>query len=403
VVESSSPAVSRPSSSNPVLESSSSAVGGSRTQRRQKNVRRRSALLVRGSTSSASAHPLPPPVIHHRWHGTGYGVIAAGLHHSVVLNFDGTVTTFGHCMDGQLGLGRFSEREPPSRVPGIINAVCVGAGAFHTAVVLSNGQVLTFGNNDYGQLGDNRFIPSSSPCLVKGITTAVGVVCGDSFTIIVLSTGKTVAFGNNRHGQLDADQHLPGVDSAAAGAYHCVYLLKTGEVCTSGSNTYGQLGSGDGLASLSDIVCVDAGSLCSAAVRSDGKVATWGCGMYGKLGGHSEANEFTPKIVEGITDALSISIQDFHAAILHKDGGVSTIGKGSFRNHAGWLGHGTDIADKLKPHRIVGISDAIAVACGMFHTIIRHADGRVSTCGYGLALGHPSDEVRVPTLIPGIG
>jgi alpha-tubulin suppressor-like RCC1 family protein len=122
-------------------------------------------------------------------------------------------------------------------------------------------------------------------------------------------------------------------------------------------------------------------------------------GKNGKLGHAGVDPQPTPKFIEGVFDAVGVSCGNFHSAILHADGTVSTFGQGKINYdleagsdcqddedgsihdedgvlRAGWLGHGDDIEDKLRPQKIDGIANAVAVSCGTIHTIICHADGR---------------------------
>ncbi|GFY47108.1 hypothetical protein TNIN_284731 [Trichonephila inaurata madagascariensis] len=83
--------------------------------------------------------------------------IACGLHHNVLLVQNGDVYTFGNNQHGQLGLGNFLIRGTPTLVkfPSCFTStsiIQVAAGSCHTVLLNSQGQVFTFGSNSKGQL-----------------------------------------------------------------------------------------------------------------------------------------------------------------------------------------------------------------------------------------------------------
>ncbi|XP_054723026.1 E3 ubiquitin-protein ligase MYCBP2-like [Uloborus diversus] len=83
--------------------------------------------------------------------------IACGLHHNVLLVQTGDVYTFGNNQHGQLGHGDFNIRGAPTllKFPSShtsTSIIQVAAGSCHTVLLNSQGQVYTFGNNQKGQL-----------------------------------------------------------------------------------------------------------------------------------------------------------------------------------------------------------------------------------------------------------
>jgi alpha-tubulin suppressor-like RCC1 family protein len=177
-----------------------------------------------------------------------------------------------------------------------------------------------------------------------------------------------------------------------------------------GWNREGQLGDGTRVNSsrpiilpqLKGVVSVGAGWNYSAAVTERGQVFTWGDGSLGQLGnGAREPHQLMPLPIDGVNDAVSVSCGEHHTAIVHLDGGLSTFG-GSYNYH-GELGHGDDIHFQLTPRRVRGIEKAVAAACGDNHTVVQHADDRVSTFGGGtrgqLGLGPGIVRTSVPRFV----
>jgi alpha-tubulin suppressor-like RCC1 family protein len=376
-----------------------------------------------GQKIEAGPAPRGPPSSAWWWRGTGDGLIATGSFHSVVLKEDGSVWTFGENTYGQLGTGQTLSRKRPTQIETTnIPAVCVAAGISHTGIILQNGQALVFGLNQTGQIGLREW-RVLWPDIMDNISNAIGIACGNSFTVFVLADGTAKVFGNESLSQLANFGVRRGggvyvlsrfewpIRAAAAGNAHCLYLLENGTVVAVGSNKYGQLGNGrighmEPVFHRFDaaVVSVTAGSDASAVVTADGRVATWGYGANFVLGHSSRENEPLPIFIDGITDAVSVAISRYHTAILHRNGQVSTCGRGSAGQDRGWLGHGDDVEDQPRPQFIAGLGGVSAVSCGEFHTLFRHMDGRISGCGDNrlgqLGLGPEVLQALVPTFIP---
>lgn len=85
--------------------------------------------------------------------------IACGSWHSMALDYEGKVWTWGKNKYGMLGNGTTVNEEFPVQMKGIENAQSIGGGCFQSIVVDSLGNILTCGDNSFGQLGianDNR-------------------------------------------------------------------------------------------------------------------------------------------------------------------------------------------------------------------------------------------------------
>jgi alpha-tubulin suppressor-like RCC1 family protein len=355
--------------------------------------------------------PAPPPP--RAWFRSPRmkGIIAARYAHNLFLDpQNNAVFAFGDGSKGQLGTGRSGENYvephpvkicgiPPDSVPQY-----VAAGYSHSAILTTDGKLFILWQKSF-------------PMPPEIDTTTIGsIACGNKFaTILVLLDGTAVAFGGNDYAELGIGRHdpasvpqrvvsvgIPFVD-AALGRTHAVFLLADGQVATVGANAYGQLGdpsfvSCSGiprvLPTIQNCIAISAGDFHSAAVLADGRALIWGRHFHGI------------KYLEGITDAVDIACGTCHTAIVHSDGRVSTLGRGSFsffsggRDRGGWLGHGHNFNHILiVPKYIEGVHDAVAVACGSLHTLIRHSDGRISVCGTGWGVGGGQDDITTPQVI----
>src|SRR5437588_123335 len=99
------------------------------------------------------------------------------------------IVSFGSDNNGQLGDGILFQQISPvavitSSVLGGKNISSVSAGNDHSIALDSNGKVYSWGNNIYGQLGDGTTTQRNSPVAI--VTS--GVLNGK--TIIAISTGN---------------------------------------------------------------------------------------------------------------------------------------------------------------------------------------------------------------------
>jgi len=292
--------------------------------------------------------------------------VAAGRNHSVALLSDGTIKAWGSNYDGQLGNGSNSGSDTPVSVSGISTAVAIDAGVSsdltsggnHTVALLSNGTVKTWGDNTYGQLGNDSTTDSNIPVTVDGITNAIAVAAGGFHTVALLSDGTIMAWGKNNYGQLgnssNADSDTPvtvtGIDNAvaiAAGGRHTLAVLDDGTVKAWGFDLYGELGDDfpkvdkNAPVSVDGIVDADgvaAGASHSAAVLSDNTINAWGSNSDFQIGSGGYADSYpTPVSVSGISTAVKVSGGRYHTVCLLSDGTVKAWGD----NNYGELGDGS--------------------------------------------------------------
>lgn len=112
----------------------------------------------------------------------------------------GLVLTFGQGDVGQLGLGPdVQERGRPTLVKALENVVDICAGGMHTVCLNKDGNVYTFGCDDEGALGreatdENSFEPGQ--VILPG--SVVQVTAGDSHSAALLEDGRVFAWGSFR-------------------------------------------------------------------------------------------------------------------------------------------------------------------------------------------------------------
>jgi alpha-tubulin suppressor-like RCC1 family protein len=134
--------------------------------------------------------------------------IAAGMAHVLVLKQDGTVWGWGNNSYGQLGGTTPAYYTPiavkglPVPVPGMSGVRSVSAGAYNSGIVNYNGSVWTWGNNTFGQLGDGTTAVSFAPKKVNAISDAAAMAIGAGHIAVLRNDGAVYSFGRNTAGQL---------------------------------------------------------------------------------------------------------------------------------------------------------------------------------------------------------
>ncbi|KAE9550089.1 hypothetical protein FO519_006701 [Halicephalobus sp. NKZ332] len=166
--------------------------------------------------------------------------ISAGSCHFAALTAGGQIFCWGKNSNGQTGSDVISDKFSwyPKLVDAISKVVYVTCGSKHTVVLNDQGIIFTFGTNAHGQLGEpNRTDKSNHP---KGIsellgTTVSNIACGSRYTIII-SNGRALAFGHNNTGQLGigtlksmstpmAVKFISGIKDVFCGTEHTYFLV----------------------------------------------------------------------------------------------------------------------------------------------------------------------------------
>jgi alpha-tubulin suppressor-like RCC1 family protein len=142
--------------------------------------------------------------------------ISAGENHSILIDLDNNVWSFGKNDNGQLGLGvdnghgplcacNMINRYKPVKILNI-KAKQVSAGFYHTILIDLDHNVWSFGSNIFGQLGNNLWrchIPKKIPNI-----KAKECSSGGFHSILIDLDNNVWSFGSNTHGQLGLGNDL---------------------------------------------------------------------------------------------------------------------------------------------------------------------------------------------------
>lgn len=360
-----------------------------------------------------------------------------GWYHTMSIEDDGTVWTWGRNDYGQLGNGTTgTDSDYPVRVvdedgEGALAGAAAVVGGYVDIIALKNdGTVWAWGGNGEGQLGNgNMGTGSDRPIQVKGeggsgyLTDVVAVASGSAHVAAVRNDGTAWTWGYNYSGQLgngitgensdlpvqvkgeEGTGFLTGVVAVAAGEEHSVALKGDGTVWAWGNNLVGQLGNGnmetdsptpvrvvgeEGTGYLTGVVAVAAGSAHSVALKNDGTVWTWGKNEYGQLGDENMGVDSDIPVQvkgedgEGTLDGVAAVTAGYgHSVALKNDGTVWSWGY----NQYGQLGDANHDTHSDTPVQVKGedgigfLTDTVAVEAGSYICIALKNDGTVWTWG----------------------
>ena len=178
-----------------------------------------------------------------------------GSRHTVTLSNDGTLHSFGHNHEGQLGLGHNNDViSLPTPIPNLPKIKMVSCGLNFTVCVDDEGFIWSFGGNNAGQLGTGNTTYYNVPQKLQYIPPVLSVSCGFNHTLMITNDDNLWSFGKNSNGQLcngvTEDRSNPQktsfstISKISAGSFHSLFENNKGEIFSCGHNEYGQCGLG---------------------------------------------------------------------------------------------------------------------------------------------------------------
>ena len=315
-------------------------------------------------------------------------MIACAQDHSLAVDIEGNVWSFGLCSEGRLGLGKeFNSRSicRPWKLKSLKNIVQVSCGYSHSICVEADGTLWSFGNNSDGRLGIENQIGASDyfhiPVKIQ-IEPIYKVSCGLNFTICIDKEGFIWSFGNNSHGALGQGRavgfcsiprklpSLTNIHSVSCGDNHVICIDSGNKSFGFGNNEFGKLGlSGNQkyyeptlISSIStnvrDIVCSSRHSL---ILLNDGTV--YGIGDVDKLN------------FSGLKNIKMISCGETHNMVVDEEGKLFLFGN----NSSGQLGCEETFVSE--PWQAPFENEVIRLSKGGCCTIIKESNGTLSATG----------------------
>ena len=184
---------------------------------------------VLGRDHNIVSHQIPGQV--QGMNGTGVLeeiiAISTGYHHTLALNDDGTVWTWGTNDKGQLGNNSTVNTGQPVQVlrpdgGGLLQEIiAINAGFYHSMALRQDGTIFAWGYNNSGQLGNNpsgsKPYPNQLAPVPVEYATAQGILgrivalgCGLESSYALDEDGSLWAWGSNGVGELGVGDIAPG-------------------------------------------------------------------------------------------------------------------------------------------------------------------------------------------------
>ena len=297
-----------------------------------------------GNGSSGGFSNVPVRVMDPNNAGKGLAAlqVSGGGEHSLAIDANGKTWSWGINYYGQLGRSANINTYAPNPIPrqvqypsvaGTLQIMQVSAGTWHSLAVDTNGRIWTWGWNQYGQLGNStnsgQTSPNPTPMQVDypysaGAVEAIQVSAGDEHSLAVDSKGNVWAWGLNQVGQLGNSTNT-GSTTANPVPSQVQYPKSAG----TGLKT----------------VQVSAGGGHSMAVDSKGNAWAWGLNSPGVLGDNTTTDRHSPvQVVDSAKStnsagpwlhAVQVNAAFYHSLAIDSDG----IARAWGNNHTGQLGN----------------------------------------------------------------
>ncbi|XP_045781026.1 regulator of chromosome condensation isoform X1 [Maniola jurtina] len=339
----------------------------------------------------------------------------------------GSVLTCGQGDVGQLGLGEDVMETTKFRYVAALGNKIVDAhaGGMHTIALDSDGKVWTFGCNDEGALGriTSTDKDEGTPKAVALPQPAVAIAAGDSHSAALLNNGDVYAWGAFRdsHGSMGlvvrgregkackepvkVDIGEPAV-ALASGGDHLVMLSVSGSVYTMGCGEQGQLGrlsqrsaSRDARQGFSALLVPSKVTLKTGVSRvwagyhatfvldaNKDKMFAWGLNNYGQLGITGEKRKtalFSPTECDAFAGNSwnAVAAGQHHSLAVDEGGKAHAIGRCEYGRLG--LGEKSGDAEILEPIPKLQNKNCISIAAGTSNSFAVTSSGEVLSWGMG--------------------
>jgi len=341
---------------------------------------------------------------------TGVSRIVLGGGHACALMQDQSVRCWGGNYKGQLGNGSRTDSAEPVTVTGLFDVLELVAGPESTCALSSDGVVRCWGASYETGFDLDRFVPTPVTGLT-GMSDLEGTpYCArhpdghhscwgysaltdlptlppssrlevEEGTLCVVLPDTTVqCWGANNCSKAGAPNlsfqtrpvPVQGAEPATRLDVPCEGWAESCAVTNSGTiQCWGDQASL--MEGITDAVSVSSGAYHSCALKADGSVWCWGENSSGQLGnGTTTSSIITPVLVSGLTQATGITAGWYHSCAVLQGGALYCWGKNDYRQ----LGDGSTINRSL-PVAVTGLSAVSEAAPGRYFTCAIRTDGTV--------------------------
>ena len=286
--------------------------------------------------------------------GTDWKQTSASSAMSAAIKTDGTLWLWGDGAAGKMGNNSILNRSSPVQtVSNVTTWKSISATGSTVAAIKTDGTLWMWGEGTGGKLGNNAILNQSSPVQ----------------TVSNVTTWKSISNGSNHSTAVKIDGTLWVWGLVAGGAIGNQSNLNISSPVQTVSNVTTWKSS-------------SAGGSQSAAIKTDGTLWLWGCGIEGRLGTNSTVSVSSPvQTVSSGTNWKNVSVGLAHNAAIKTDGTLWLWGSVS----SGKLGDlSSGISHKSSPVQTVsGGTNWFNVSAGDNNTGAIKTDGTLWMWGGG--------------------
>jgi alpha-tubulin suppressor-like RCC1 family protein len=229
-----------------------------------------------------------------------------------------------------------------------------------------------------------------------------GLVCG-------ACDDRIAACSTNFEKQGECTPYLRA-DAVAAGSEHSCVWMADGTAQCWGRGTEGELGTGTNVtqysavsvSTLSGIAQIVVGKRYTLARLTDGTVKFWGYNAERVAGDDAVgAVWLLPQTVTGLTNVAQIASRNYHGCARLTGGTVKCWGSNNF----GQVGDGKQSAPVSIPVTVPGVSNAVEIVVGEYHSCARLSGGTVKCWGnaeYGQGGNGLPATLTTPVTVSGV-
>ncbi len=333
-----------------------------------------------------------------------WDAVVAGYSFTIAKTPQGKLYTAGTNFYGQLGNGTNGANAGSNTLQAVGNDTwsTMAAGDYHALAIKPNGTLWAWGGNGQGALGDGTNIDKNIPIQIGTDTNWASVTAGFGYSLAIKTNGTLWAWGENLYGQLGLGTNGPAADTnfpqqvgtatdwkmVSAGSQHTVAVKNNGTLWVWGRNEVGELGLGFNqipknvptqLGTATDWDTAAAGEYCTAAIKTDRSLWTWGDNSAGAIGDNTTTNRVSPVRI-GFGGSWEKVSNGFHMVATQTNGSIWSWGSNMF----GQVGNNS-LVNRRTPVQISNSNNWRVIAASANATLAIDATGNLY--GVGLNIG----------------
>ncbi|HQO21066.1 MAG TPA: hypothetical protein PK747_00145 [Acidobacteriota bacterium] len=294
--------------------------------------------------------------------------VSAGSAHSLAIDTDGNVWSWGNNFSGQLGIGNLESLDHPVRIPDLTEVVKISGGAWGSLALENDGTVWQwgyFGPEPCGNCGPPDGLVA--PMKVANLEDVENVAAWGYTALVLKKDGTVWAWGNNASGQLGDGTNVDSDIPVQVEGLADIIWIDDGMALRSDGTVWqwsGTVFPAQPIPGFTNVYRISSGSDHKLAIKDDGSLWAWGGNMSGQLGNGTKTPSVAPIQVAVLANVTAVSGGDRFSVATTGDGKVWAWGSNYWKQ----LGNGTTDDNPL-PENIAVLEGIGAVSTGWVHTI----------------------------------